>query len=92
MVANYYQPEEAEFGLDLNITTVPEGADALDVEEPPRVIGQEPRTATPDVTSQIEEKLRQEKARQDDASEKMKKAGFFHRMVRSVSSPRVVKE
>ena len=66
--------------------------DALDVEEPPRVIGQEPRTATPDVTSQIEEKLRQEKARQDDASAKMKKAGFFHRMVRSVSSPRVVKE
>ena len=33
LVANYYQPEEAEFGLDLNITTVPEGAEALDVEE-----------------------------------------------------------
>ena len=33
LVANYYQPENAAFGLDLNITTVPEGAEAVDVEE-----------------------------------------------------------
>ena len=33
LVANYYQPENAAYGLDLNITTVPEGAEAVDVEE-----------------------------------------------------------
>ena len=33
LVANYYQPDNAAFGLDLNITTVPEGAEAVDVEE-----------------------------------------------------------
>ena len=33
LVANYYQPEEAGFELDLNITTVPEGEEAIAVEE-----------------------------------------------------------